>query len=123
MTPDQLFGRLKRFSIDVIFLCRTLRSFPETRIIQNQLIRSATSAASNYRAANCARSKNEWFAKLSVVLEEMDESKFWLDVIDEIKLSTKLDLLQTLCIEADKLTRLFSKARHTAKMKNYQKKK
>ena len=122
MTPDQLFGRLKQFSIQAIFLCRTFQSFPETRIIQNQLIRSATSAAPNYRAANCARSKNEWFSKLSIVLEEMDESKYWLEVIEEINLTSKADLLSSLQAESEILTKVFSKARHTAKMKNYQKK-
>jgi four helix bundle protein len=45
----------------------------------NQLLRSGTSVAANYRAVCCARSRAEFLAKLGVVIEEADESAFWLD--------------------------------------------
>jgi len=51
------------------------------RAIANQLVRSGTSVAANYRAACRARSKLEFLAKLGTVEEEADESAFWLELI------------------------------------------
>ncbi len=46
-----------------------------------QLLRSATSVAANYRAACRARSQAEFFSKISIVVEEADETLFWVGVI------------------------------------------
>ena len=51
------------------------------RAIGNQLVRCGTSVGANYRAACRGRSKAEFIAKLGIVLEEADESEFWLELI------------------------------------------
>ena len=82
--------------------------------IKGQLIRCATSVASNYRAACIAQSRPSFISKLSIVLEEVDESLFWLEfIIDEQLLSSKrvLPLLK----EAEELTAIFISSRKTAR--------
>lgn len=63
-------------AISAVLLCKGLRGGPETRIVQGQLIRSATSVGANYRAACRARSRREFIAKLGIVIEECDETLF-----------------------------------------------
>ena len=61
----------------------------EANIINNQLIRCSSSVASNYRAACRARSGKEFYAKLCIVVEEADESVFWLEMIQATGIRTK----------------------------------
>jgi four helix bundle protein len=70
--------------------------------------------AANYRAACRARSRAEFIAKLGIVLEEVDESLFWLELIVEVKL-VPLTRADALLIEADELTAIFTAAVRTAK--------
>ncbi len=74
--------------------------------IANQITRSATSTAANYRAAQRARSKAEFISKVRIALEEIDETKFWLELIQE---SNMLSSKQTglLYKESDELTAIF----------------
>jgi four helix bundle protein len=53
----------------------------EARIIGKQILRSGTSIGANYRAACRSRSKAEFISKLGIVLEESDESVFWLELL------------------------------------------
>ncbi|MCB0584399.1 MAG: four helix bundle protein [Phaeodactylibacter sp.] len=75
--------RTKSFAIRVIKFCQELHYGPATKVVIYQLIKSSTSVAGNYRAACRARSKAEFFSKISIVVEEADESHFWLEVIKE----------------------------------------
>ncbi len=70
--------RTKQFALLVIRLCRIVPRNEESRIICRQLLRSATSTAANYRAVCRARSHADFISKLGIVLEEIDESSFWL---------------------------------------------
>ena len=73
---NELFRqRTKKFAVDVIKYCNTLPPTPASRVIVYQLIKAATSVAANYRAACRARSKAEFHAKMSIVVEEGDESQ------------------------------------------------
>jgi len=82
--------------------------------LKGQLIRSSTSVASNYRSACIAQSKASFVSKLSIALEEADESFFWLEfIIDEKLLKTKL--VETLLNEARELTAIFISSRKTAR--------
>lgn len=67
--------RTKQFAIDVILLCQNLKQSQATKVITYQLIKSATSTGANYRAACKARSKKEFFSKICIVVEEIDESR------------------------------------------------
>ncbi len=92
-------------------------ALPDTYLgnhIRGQLIRSATSVASNYRATCLAQSKACFVSKLSIVLEEADESYFWLEfIIDENLLKRKF--AEPLLKEADELTAIFISSRKTAR--------
>ena len=82
--------------------------------IRGQLIRCSTSVASNYRAVCVAQSKASFISKLSIVLEEADESFFWLEfIIDEELL--KKELVDPLLEEAKELTAIFVASRKTAR--------
>ena len=69
-------------------------------------MRSATSVAANYRAACRARSTREFFAKISIVIEEADETLFWLELLEETNIISpeKLSLLKSDISEVLKIT-------------------
>ncbi len=79
----ELQDRTKRFSLAVIDLVERIDYSITKKVVVTQLVRSATSVAANYRAANRARSDKEFVSKLNIVLEESDESAFWLEIIKE----------------------------------------
>ena len=83
-------------------------------VINNQILRSATGMAANYRAVGRARSRAEFVAKMGVVLEEADETLFWLELLAEGGI-LKPGKLQDLIAEATQLVAIFSASRETAK--------
>lgn len=86
MDFNQLFrDRTKKFSISIIKSLSPLPYSDDLSIIRKQIIRSATSVAANYRAVSRARSEKERFAKICIVVEEVDETQFWLEVIEELQ--------------------------------------
>ena len=113
---DELKERTKEFAHRCVKLALSL---PRTQLgnhIAGQLIRCSTSVASNYRASCLAQSKASFVAKLSIVLEETDESAFWLEfIIDEELL--KKSLIKPLLKEANELTAIFFSSRKTARRK------
>ena len=86
----------------------------EARELSRQLFRSAASVAVNYRAVGRARSRREFIAKLSIVVEEIDETVFWLELICECGIYTGPDL-DAIVKEAKELLYIFSASRKTAK--------
>jgi four helix bundle protein len=115
MDSDELKRRTKEFAHRCVKLSMAL---PETvlgRHVRGQLIRCSTSVASNYRAVCIAQSKPSFISKLSIVLEETDESHFWLEFIIDEKLLNK-DIVEPLLKEADELTAIFVSSRKTARI-------
>jgi four helix bundle protein len=90
-----------------------LRGTDEASDIGRQLSRSATGVAANYRAACRSRSDIEFIARIGVVLEEADESAFWLEIVIEGGLSQQPEAL-ALLEEANQLTAIFAASRITA---------
>ena len=78
---ESLKLRLKRFTLDLIKLCQNIPYSQESKLFINQLLRSGSSVYANYRASNRARSKAEFFSKMSIVVEEADETEMWLDLL------------------------------------------
>ena len=78
---ELLKNRTKQFALRVIRMIRSLPTGPEPRIIAHQLLRSGMSVAANYRAVCRARSRPEFLSKMSIVIEEADESAFWLELL------------------------------------------
>jgi len=103
----------KQFAVDVIKFCESLKPSKATSVITYQLVKAATSTGANYRAACRARSKNEFFSKICIVVEEVDESEYWLEVIKDVKLSDELSELERLLIEANEIIRIVSKAKNS----------
>lgn len=107
-------NRTKKFCIEVIYLFRSLPKTDEARIIGKQLIRSATSVAANYRAVCRARSEAERFSKLCIVVEEADESLFWLEILIEAKIVNHQQT-EILRKEAEEITKIVNAIRHKLK--------
>ena len=78
--------------LDVIRLIDTIGNSLAARVIGNQLIRAATSVGANYRAACRARSKAEFAAKLGIVEEEADESAYWIEMLIEASMVTRIGI-------------------------------
>ena len=78
--------RTKHLAVEVIKLFRMLPKVEEAKITGKQLLRCASSVAANYRAACRGRSKAEFYAKLSITIEECDETLFWLELIEEAEI-------------------------------------
>ena len=79
--PSDLRLRNKDFAIRIVTLYRKLPRNEESRVMGNQILRSGTSIGANYRSACRARSKAEFIAKIGIVLEEADETAFWLELL------------------------------------------
>lgn len=109
----ELQQRTRRFASDVIIFCRGLPDNAATREIIPQLIDSANSTDSNYRAACRARSTKEFIAKIGVVAEEADESHGWLELILESRLAEG-ERIAALIQEANELVSIFVASRKTA---------
>lgn len=114
MPGDDLRIRTKQFALRVIRLFRALPRNEEARVLGKQLLRSGTSVGANYRAACRARSKAEFIAKLGIVLEEADETVFWLELLFEAGV-IRQEKLGSLIKEADELTSIFVASLRTAK--------
>ncbi|MEO0965602.1 MAG: four helix bundle protein [Planctomycetota bacterium] len=113
MTPDELEARARSFALRCIKVIDALPIQGSARPIGQQLTRSATSVYANYRAARRARSNREFIAKLSIVVEEIDESEMWLVLIADSAMlpATRLSQLRQ---EAGELMRIFAASRKTA---------
>lgn len=86
MKGQELKDRTKAFALRIMNLVDALPQSIKGRVIANQLIRSGTSVAANYRAACRARSKAEFISRIGVVKEEADESALWLELIIDDKI-------------------------------------
>jgi four helix bundle protein len=106
--------RTKRFALGIIRLCRTMPRSEEARIVARQLPRAGTSVGANYRAACRARSRAEFVAKLGIVLEESDETVFWLELLMEAGIGNRSSV-EPMMREADELTSIFVSSVCTAK--------
>ena len=95
-------------------MCQALPKSREANAIAQQMLRSATSVAANYRAAGRSRSKAEFVAEIGVVLEEADETALWLELLSESGLMSDVKL-KNLLDEANQLTAIFSSSRRTVK--------
>jgi four helix bundle protein len=114
---DELKQRTKKFALRIMNLCRYVQGGDVARTIARQLVRSGTSIGADYRATCRARSKAEFIAKLGVVVEETDETVFWLELIAESNL-VKQARLQALQQEANELLAIFAASQFTARKRN-----
>ena len=107
---DKLKQRTKSFALRVIKLYQFLPKTTDSQVIGKQLLRSATSVAANYRAACRARSNAEYHSKISIVVEETDETMFWLELLWEANI-VKQELLQSLYLENEEILKIMAVSR------------
>lgn len=113
MTPQQLRDRADRFSVDIIQFCRRLPPDVLTLRLAAQLQDAATSVSANYHAACRANSRAAFVHKLSIVVEEADETVLWLTKLERAGLASPGDT-SALLQEATELLAIFAASRRTA---------
>ena len=113
MTPHELRQRTALFAKEVDAFAAPLLEKIRTRDKALQLIRASSSTAANYRSAGRARSHAEFTSRVTVVLEEADESQYWLQHLDACGLGDR-ERLAPLLAEATELVAIFTSAWKTA---------
>jgi four helix bundle protein len=114
MNKGELKERTKPFALRVMTLVDHLPNTAKGRVLGDQLLRSGTSVGANYRAACRERSTAEFISKLGNVLEEADESSYWMELIVEGRL-LPAKRVESLLNEANELTAIFFAARRTTR--------
>ena len=114
MNSIDLKNRTKIFALTIIDLVEKLPNTISGRTISNQLVRSGTSVGANYRAVCRARSDKEFIAKLGIVIEEADETLFWLEIIESKKWLNQSEI-DKIIKEANELTSIFVTSAKTVK--------
>jgi len=109
----ELKRRTIKFAVDIILFCDNLRPSKAASVITLQIIKSATSVGANYRAACRSRSKAEFYSKICIVVEEADETGYWLEIILETNLSNNIVELNRLLAESNEITKIMTKAKST----------
>jgi four helix bundle protein len=111
---EALKKRTKQFAIRIVRLFRSLPRVEEARIMGKQALRSGTSMAANYRAVCRARSRAEFISKIGTVVEEADETVFWLEMLVDTEIVPK-NKMASLLQEANELLAIFAASQRTAK--------
>lgn len=113
MKHQNLQDRTKKFALDVIKFTERLQRDDTSRILGRQLLRAGTSVGANYRAACRSKSKPDFISKMKTVLEEADESAFWIELLlDAEKASAQV--AQPLLFEANELVAIAASSINTA---------
>jgi four helix bundle protein len=109
---EKMKVRTKKFALDVVVFCDGLPKNNTNYRMGDQLLRSGTSVGANYRASCRARSRAEFFSKISIVIEEGDECGFWLELFIESGKQNTTEAHRLLA-EANEITSILAKARKT----------
>jgi four helix bundle protein len=113
-SPDIMRRRTRRFALSIIKLFKTLPLREEARILGRQMLRSGTSVGAHYHEATRSRSRAEFISKLEGGLQELDETVYWLTLLQEANvINGQLDGLLN---EADELTAILVASAKTAKL-------
>ena len=113
MNEIEMKKRTKQFALRILKMADALPKSRSGNAIANQVVRSGTSVAANYRALCRAKSRADFINKTSVIEEEADETSFWLELIVDAGLLTNARV-KPLLIEADEITAMLVASRKTA---------
>lgn len=113
---ERLKLRTRELSLSILKFYQQLPKTGEAKIFGNQLLRSATSVGANYRAACRARSNAEFYSKLCIVVEEIDEVDYWLDLIQAANIMTS-ESTGHLIDETNELIKVFVTIKSNARRK------
>jgi four helix bundle protein len=112
---SDIADRTKRFALEVIRLYSNLPRSTEAQVIGRQMLGSGTSVGAQYREAMRAKSVADFISKVEGSLQELEETQFWFELLDEGKIVTDLPALKSLTEEADELTAILVSSVRTAK--------
>ena len=116
---NELFrARTKKLALNIIAIVSELKHSDALSVIRKQLIRSVTSVAANYRAVCKARSEKEKYAKLCIVVEEADETLFWIEMLIDGGFVNKEQILE-LRNESEEILKVMSSFRSKLKPTNH----
>ncbi len=104
--------RTKKLAVESIKHFRNLPQTEDARIVGKQMVRSATSVAANYRAVCRARSKKEFHSKLSITVEESDETSLWYEILIEAEIANN-QVSKGLLKESNEILAILTTARKT----------
>jgi four helix bundle protein len=104
--PEDLKTRTKRFALKIIALYASLPKTTEAQVLGKQVLRSGTSVGAHYRESICGRSNAEVVSKLEVGLHELEETRYWLELLAESGIMEN-ERLSSLDQEADELAAIF----------------
>jgi four helix bundle protein len=110
----ELEERTKRFALSVLTFVRSLSSAVPEQVLGRQLLKAGSAVGANYRAARRSRSRREFLARLGVVVEESDESVYWLELLARDPACAKL-AVAGLLQEARELRAIFATSLRTAR--------
>jgi four helix bundle protein len=105
-SPTDLSLRTRTFALRVIRLHASLPRTAEAQVVGRQLLRSGTSVGAHYREASRARSTAEFISKIEVGVQELEETRYWLELLGDAALIAPARLADLLA-EADALTAIF----------------
>ena len=109
--------RTKQYALRIIKLTQALPKNTAGWAISKQLVRSGTSVGANYRAVCRSRSVADFVSKLGIVIEEADESAFWLELVIESGLM-KEELILPLLEETNEIISIMVSSSKTIKTNN-----
>lgn len=113
---EDLKARTKKNALGVIQLCESIPYSTVNSVIIKQLTKSATSVAANYRSACRGRSDAEFYSKLCVVVEEADETMFWLEILIEAKIANSV-AINELLLESEEILKIMVTIKNKIKLK------
>ena len=113
MKPQDLQNRTKDFALRVMKPASFLEKDSLGKLIGRQIFRSGTSVAANYRAACKAKSVKDFVAKLGIVIEEADETCFWIELLNDSTIVTN-NKLESLLQESKEITAIMVSSRNSA---------
>jgi four helix bundle protein len=99
--------RTKQFALRIIRLYSALPKSTVAQVLGKQVLRSGTSVGANYREAHRSRSKAEFISKIGDSLKELDETSYWLELMEESAIFSEAKLAE-LRDECDQLIAIFT---------------
>lgn len=106
--------RTKQFALRIVRMYSALPNSPVAWVLGKQVLRSGTSVGAHYREASRARSTAEFVSKIEGALQELEETRYWLELLVDAKLLPS-SRLQSLLAETDELTAILVSSAKTAK--------
>ena len=89
IAPTDLKVRTRTFALRIVRLYAALPKSTVAQVIGRQVLRCGTSVGANYREGIRARSSSEYATKLNISLMELEETTYWLELLEESVLRNK----------------------------------